>query len=122
MQRINILTTLTIRSKVQNWKQFSRYHLTTVINRTNTLPYFGQKLSTRVAFDLLAFFEMLSHRLIRNGTPILTFRSQTNSTPLIIKMWIYSVPPSVFYDPQLQIICCYIARYYVRNSTCAWGS
>ena len=24
-------------------------------------------------------------------------------------------PPSAFYDPQLQIICCYIARYYVRK-------
>ena len=24
-------------------------------------------------------------------------------------------PPPVFYDPQLQIICCYIARYYVRK-------
>ena len=24
-------------------------------------------------------------------------------------------PPSVFYDPQLQIICCYIARYYVKK-------
>ena len=24
-------------------------------------------------------------------------------------------PPSVFYDPQLQIICCYIARYDVRK-------
>ena len=22
-------------------------------------------------------------------------------------------PPSVFYDPQIQIICCYIAHYYV---------
>ena len=32
------------------------------------------------------------------------------------KKGIYSVsPPSVFYDPQLQIICCYIARYYVRK-------
>ena len=25
------------------------------------------------------------------------------------------LPRSVFYDPQLQIICCYIARYYVRQ-------
>ena len=24
-------------------------------------------------------------------------------------------PPSVFYDPQLQFICCYIAPYYVRK-------
>ena len=23
--------------------------------------------------------------------------------------------PSVFYDPQLQFICCYIARFYVKN-------
>ena len=24
-------------------------------------------------------------------------------------------PPSVFYDTQLQIICCYITRYYVKR-------
>ena len=29
-------------------------------------------------------------------------------------------PPPVFLRPQLQIIC-YIAHYYVKNSTCAWG-
>ena len=28
---------------------------------------------------------------------------------------ILSPPSSVFYDPQLQIISCYIARYYVRK-------
>ena len=28
---------------------------------------------------------------------------------------IYSAPPlSVFYDPHLQTMCCYIARYYVK--------
>ena len=38
---------------------------------------------------------------------------------------IYSVSPpptpSVFYGPPLQIICCHIARHYVKNSTCARG-
>ena len=33
----------------------------------------------------------------------------------VVFFWIYSVspPPSVFYDPQLQIMRCYMARYYV---------
>ena len=30
--------------------------------------------------------------------------------------WIHSVSGlSVLYDPQLQIMCCYIARYYVKK-------
>ena len=29
----------------------------------------------------------------------------------------YATPP-----PQLQIICCYIACYYVKNSMCTWGA
>ena len=50
---------------------------------------------------------------------------QTKNSQALVKMAdmpkyknfrIYSVSaPSVVYDPQLQIICCYIARYYVRK-------
>ena len=28
---------------------------------------------------------------------------------------IYSASARVFYDPQLQIVCCYVARYYVKK-------
>ena len=45
-------------------------------------------------------------------------QSRQDGFPHVCLFGIYSVPPpppSVFYDPQLQIICCYIARYYVRK-------
>ena len=29
--------------------------------------------------------------------------------------------PGVFYDPQLQYLFCYIARYYVKEIACAPG-
>ena len=29
------------------------------------------------------------------------------------------VSPQCFYDPQLQTVCCYIARCSVKDSTCA---
>ena len=45
-----------------------------------------------------------------------------------VNFWIYSVLlpplttlPPLFLRPQLQIVCCYIARYYVRNSTDSGG-
>ena len=30
-------------------------------------------------------------------------------------------PPVFFYDPQLQILCCYIARYYVKKARAPGG-
>ena len=35
--------------------------------------------------------------------------------------WIYSVSPQCFLLPQLQIMCCYIARYYVKKARVPGG-
>ena len=44
------------------------------------------------------------------------FNREPRSKERIRGAWdLFCSPPSVFYDPQLQIICCYIARYYVRK-------
>ena len=36
-------------------------------------------------------------------------------------LFCFPPPPQFFLRPRLEIICCYIARYYVKNSTCAGG-
>ena len=37
------------------------------------------------------------------------------------QMDLISPPPRIFYDPQLQIMCCYIAPYYVKNARSPGG-
>ena len=46
-----------------------------------------------------------------------------NCFPCYLNFRIYSVspPPNCFLCPHLQIIYFNIARYYAKNSTCAWG-
>ena len=37
------------------------------------------------------------------------------SAPSLVGADLFFFGPQCLYDPQLQIICCYIARYYVRK-------
>ena len=47
-------------------------------------------------------------------------------TPIFIKLFkkcqdLFCFGPQCFYDPQLQITCCYIARYCVRKKQVRLG-
>ena len=35
---------------------------------------------------------------------------------------LFCFDPQCFLRPQLQILCCYLALYYVKKNFCAWGA
>ena len=59
-----------------------------------------------LSISIGAGFTTSEFRLMKKRAS-LVFRNNTGS--------FFVLAPSVFYEPQLQIICCYIARYYVRK-------
>ena len=66
--------------------------------------------------------EKYSNALESYTIPIVNGWKESYDKRLPGKFWIYSVSaPRFFYDPQLQILCCYIALYYVKKIARAPG-
>ena len=73
------------------------------------------KYQTKTIMPIKKSYELLSSSLARENDDTDYFIGLRSN----ISQRIYSVSaPSVFYDPQLEIICCCIARYYVKKHVC----
>ena len=59
--------------------------------------------------------------LCPSGSENLRSKSRSDSSRISKKRSILFPPLVFFYAPQLQVLCYNLARYYVKNCTCAWG-